>query len=371
MILFLITIVITALYSFLVLYFWIAWKRIPEYKISNQPPDLKISVIVPARNEAARIEQLISSLSRQSYPEHLVEILIVDDHSDDGTAEIVQRFSHVKLITADWETTNSNKKKAIETGVKASTGDFIVTTDADCRVPEHWLAYMADLKKKSDVVFIAAPVIYETQNNLLENFQAMDFMILQGITGAVVSNNLLSMCNGANLGYDKKAFLEVSGFKGVDAIASGDDMLLMQKIEEQFPGQSGYLKSSKAVVSTEPMKTWRSFLNQRIRWASKARFYRDRSMILVLSLVYLFNLLFPVMLIAGSADSRFWLAGGALLIIKTLVEFPLFISTARFFRKKELLKYIFFFQPLHIFYTLLAGLLGLFGTYEWKGRSVK
>ena len=66
----------------------------------------------------------------------------------------------------------------------------------------------------------------------------MDFMVLQGITGAAVYKKKMSMCNGANLAYEKKAFYEVNGFAGIDHIASGDDMLLMHKIWKQYPGQS-------------------------------------------------------------------------------------------------------------------------------------
>ena len=71
----------------------------------------------------------------------------------------------------------------------------------------------------------------------------MDFMVLQGITGAVVYKNNLSMCNGANLAYEKKAFYEVNGFAGIDHIASGDDMLLMHKIWKKYPDRVHYLKS--------------------------------------------------------------------------------------------------------------------------------
>ena len=69
-----------------------------------------------------------------------------------------------------------------------------------------------------------------------------------------------SMCNGANLAYSKSVFNEVNGFKDVDAIASGDDMLLMQKIKQHYPGSIGYLFSSQVTVATQPEKTWKDFL---------------------------------------------------------------------------------------------------------------
>lgn len=174
------------------------------------------------------------------------------------------------------------------------------------------------------------------------------------------------MCNGANLAYEKNVFNEVNGFSGIDNIASGDDMLLMHKIAKQHPEKVHYLKSKKAVVSTQPMKTWKEFFNQRIRWASKAKHYNDKRIILVLLLVYLFNLSFLLLLIAGC---WFWFIG--LWIAKTMIEFPFVYSVSIFFGKQSLMKYYFFFQPIHIFYTIISGLFGQFGKYEWKGRKVK
>src|ERR1700741_4803978 len=110
----------------------------------------------------------------------------------------------------------------------------------------------------------------------------MDFLVLQGITGASVTKKIHSMCNGANLAYEKKIFYEVNGFAGIDHIASGDDMLLMHKIAKIYPGRIGYLKSTEAIVNTQPMATWPDFFNQRIRWASKATHYNDKRIFWVL-----------------------------------------------------------------------------------------
>jgi biofilm PGA synthesis N-glycosyltransferase PgaC len=202
-------------------------------------------------------------------------------------------------------------------------------------------------------------------------FQAMDFMILQGITGAVVQREQLSMCNGANLAYEKKAFESVNGFAGIDTIASGDDMLLMYKIWKKFPKQVHYLKSPGAIVSTQPMQTWKQFFRQRIRWASKANKYEDKRFFPVLLLVYLFNLSFLALIIGGFFDYRYWIVLGFAWVAKTLVELPLFASAAKFFHKQWALKLFFFFQPLHILYTIISGLFGQFGKYEWKGRQVR
>lgn len=370
MVLPLVVIVLFIFYSLLIFYYWKNWKLIPVYTTPQRNPTTRISVIVPARNEERNICTLLQALQQQTYPHELTEIIVIDDHSTDRTAELIRQFSGVKLLQLDATGINSYKKKAIETGITAATGDLIVTTDADCIPPPGWLQTIAACKEERNSVFIVAPVQFTITHSLLSIFQELDFLVLQGITGASVYKNLHSMCNGANLAYEKKAFYEVGGFTGIDKIASGDDMLLMYKIWKQFPSRVHYLKSKDAIVSTAPMKTWKDFFNQRIRWASKAKSYDDKRIFIVLLLVYLFNLSFLVLLIAGYWDVNFlfWLLG--LWFAKTIVELPFVYAVAGFFSKRRLLRYFFFFQPLHILYTILSGLLGQFGKYEWKGRKV-
>ena len=357
-------------YAFLIIYYWIAWKSIPEHIDSTSLPQAKISVIIPARNEEKNIGQLLQALQEQSYSNELFEVIVVDDHSTDRTANVVQQFPTAKLFQLKEDNINSYKKKAIETAIAAASGELIVTTDADCLPPPNWLKTIASFKEEKDSVFIAAPVVIDCNSSALQVFQAMDFMVLQGITGAAVYKKQLSMCNGANLAYEQKAFNKVNGFTGIDNIASGDDMLLMHKIWKQYPDKVHYLKSKEAIVSTQPMKSWKDFFNQRIRWASKAKYYRDKRVIFVLLLVYFFNLSFLALAIAGFFCHNYWIYLAGLWLAKTIVELPFIYSVAAFFNKQSLVKYFFFFQPLHIFYTIVSGFLGQFGKYEWKGRRV-
>lgn len=380
MILLYIIIAFFILYSWLIIYYWLAWRSIPGYTASISKFQLKISVIIPARNEEKNIAQLLQALQEQTYPKELFEIIVVDDHSTDGTVNIVQQYPAVKLLRLIEDDINSYKKKAIETGIAAATGDLIVTTDADCLPSKDWIKTIAAFKEQLGSVFIAAPVTLtpnpsplrgEGGNSLLSIFQQLDFMVLQGITGAAVYKKSLSMCNGANLAYEKNVFTEVDGFAGIDNIASGDDMLLMHKIRPKYPEKVHYLKSKEAIVSTQPMNTWKEFFNQRIRWASKAKHYGDKRILPVLLLVYLFNLSFLALAIAGFFCSYYWVYLAGLWIAKTIIEFPFVYSVSLFFNKRSLMKYFFFFQPLHIVYTIISGLLGQFGKYEWKGRRVK
>lgn len=358
-------------YAILILYYWQSWKSIPDYIPDNSIPATKISVIIPVRNEEQHIQALLHSINQQFYPKELMEVIVVDDNSTDNTVSLVWQFPFVKLITLKEDGINSYKKKAIELGIAAASGDLIVTTDADCIVQPGWLNTIENFYRKTKAVFIVAPVVIESKSSLIQIFQSMDFMILQGITGASVYKQIHSMSNGANLAYERKAFHSVNGFMGIDHIASGDDMLLMYKIEKKFEGRIQYLKSKDVIVSTQPVKTWAAFFNQRIRWASKADKYDDKRIFWVLLLVYFLNLSFIVLLVAGCWSAYYWWTALILLAVKTLAELPFIISVTTFFNKQQLLKYFVFLQPLHILYTIIAGWLGKFGTYEWKGRKVK
>jgi hypothetical protein len=276
---------------------------------------------------------------------------------------------------------NSYKKKAIETGIHQSKGTLMVTTDADCIVQPGWLQTIACYYESVHPSLIVMPVVMKKGMKPIEIFQSLDFMTLQGITGASVHKKWLSMCNGANLAYSKKAFESVNGFSGIDELASGDDMMLMHKIAKAFPDKIGFLKSQEVIVETEPVSSVKAFINQRIRWASKADRYDDKRIFWVLLLVYVLNVMMLVIPIWGIVHNeslnlfgwsisllQYWFC---LLLIKTIIELFFLIPVAGFFQRG---KYAWFFplaQPFHIIYTVIAGWLGKFGSYEWKERKVR
>src|SRR5215204_1224255 len=143
MILLYITIGLLITYSILILFYRAGWLELKPFSQIDFESSIKISVIIPARNEEENIGKLLSSLEKQSYPSHLFEVIVVDDHSTDNTAVVVNSYSFAKLIKLEFYNINSYKKKAIETGIVAASGDLIVTTDADCIAPANWLKTIA------------------------------------------------------------------------------------------------------------------------------------------------------------------------------------------------------------------------------------
>jgi len=335
---------------------------------------VKVSVIIPARNEAAHIGNCLDSLFKQTYPGYLTEIIVVNDFSTDETALRVLEFGdQCRLFNlSDFvsDSLNSYKKKAIETGISQSTGELIICTDADCSMGPEWIQTLVDVYRKENRVFLAAPVQIIPDGSALAVFQTLDFISLQGITGAAVHKNLYPMCNGANLAYARKAYDAVGGFSNIDHIASGDDMLLMKKIQSAFPGQSGYIKDPRAIVRTGPAENISAFFKQRIRWASKISHYNHPATFITLAGVYLLNLGLLVLMISCFFTGH-WRWFLFLIAFKTVSEYLFVSRVAAFFGQQSLMKWFPICQPIHVIYTVIAGSFGSFGKYEWKNRKVK
>jgi len=367
--------VILIIYSLFLILLRKDWKRLSYSKVPvDFMPSVSFSVVIPARNEEKVIGQCLDSALAQHYPTSLYEIILVDDFSEDKTAIVAKekgvRLIHLQDIVKN--KINSYKKMAVKEGIKAAKGNYIVVTDADCIVPADWLRTLAWMIENKKPVMIAAPVkMHSPSFSFLGLFQSLDFLSLQGITAAATGSGKMNLCNGANLCYSKEAFIEVGGFEGVDQIASGDDLLLMHKFSEKYPGGVSYCLSEDMIVQTAPEKTLKSFIKQRIRWASKAAIYKDKRIIATLSLVYLVNL-FPFLLaFAAFLSPEHTILLLFFLIIKTMAELYFMIPVAVFFKQSKLLRYFILIQPFHIFYTVVAGLLGQGRSYEWKGRNVK
>ena len=344
----------------------------------GKTPQTKFSIVIPARNEAANIENCIAGILAQNYPSHLFELIVIDDFSEDETANIVGslalQHSNLRLLRLQDFTKDENiiayKKRAIEIAIEQANHPWIVTTDADCSFTNNWLASYDAYIQEHNCVMIAAPVSYKNTGSFLSVFQVLDFISLQGITAAAVGSGSHTLCNGANLCYSKEAFESVGKFSGIDHLPSGDDMLLMHKMKKSYPEKIGYLYAQDAVVTTAPSATLDLFIQQRIRWSSKALGYQDKIIFWILLLVYLVNfsllVYLPVNLIeTGNINN--WLV---FIGCKTLVEVPFMYAAAKFFKQQKLLWWFLLMQPFHILYTVVAGWFGTFGSYKWKGRTV-
>ncbi len=376
----LIPLLLTGYYIYLLKRYLRCWQQIPQWEIpASFQPKTKVTVIIPARNEAENIAACLNTACQQNFPIEHYEVLLVDDHSTDQTGVIAADlgYSNLRVITladhVDKNKIQSFKKMGIATAIDQATGTLIVTTDADCTVSPDWLNFLVSFYEAHPYKFIAAPVNFYKEKNILEKFQSLDFQGMMGITGAGIAGDFMRMCNGANLAYEKSAYTAVDGFVGIDELASGDDMLLMQKIIRKFPGSVGYLKNPAACTYTMAQPDLSSFISQRLRWASKSAAYPEWQVTFMLAMTFFFCwsiigsfLLIPFYgkIMLGVFFVQF--------LIKSIMDYQLLSTMTHFFDRNDLLKTFWLSQVLHILYVAGIGLLAnLKKEYNWKGRVVR
>ncbi len=340
---------------------------IPIQKIDLKPLT-SFSIIVPFRNEEAVFLNLLQSISNLNYPKNLFEIIVIDDASDDLSVSIFEKWkienSEISSrILQNKRTSNSPKKDAITTAVAEVKTKWIITTDADCVVPENWLLTYDNCIQNLGFEMLAGAVSIKNTKGFLNFFQFVDLLSLQGVTVGSFGLNKAFMCNGANFAYTKKLFLELNGFVRNDKMASGDDVFLLQKAIKLFPEKVGYLKNSEAVVFTNPENSWSKLFQQRVRWASKTAGYDGYFAKFLAVVVLLFNVCIICLLAFG-----FWLLAIEFFIIKFLFDYILLYKTNNFIGNR---KFIFpiLSSLLYPFFSSLVGIYSLFGKFDWKGRS--
>ncbi|HMI04151.1 MAG TPA: glycosyltransferase [Pedobacter sp.] len=365
---------LTVLYVIVVLAFVRGW-----YKLSNFKPGLKggrtaVSIIVAARNEENNISKTLDDLLAQSYNKGLTEIIFIDDHSTDRTAEIIGSYSGhgVKLISLNEDKAlNSYKKKAIQTAIGQSNGKLIITTDADCRMGPRWLQTIVSFYEEKQHKMISSPVTFFEEKNFFEKAQSLEFLYLIGLGASTIGNKKPSTCNGANLAYEKEAFYEVGGFKGIDDLASGDDELLLHKIAARFDNNIGFLKNEDAIVFTHAKSTLKEFIQQRKRWASKSTRYKNKSIIVLGICIWAFNLTILINIGAGLFNDFYLKLALVQLFTKMLVELIFLKGVTGFAGRTKLLILLPVLNILHIIYIVYIGIAGNSGKYNWKDRMVK
>lgn len=370
-----ISILLIVVYVYTILLYVYYWNKLEGWKIPNEwQPNTRLSVLVAARNEEGAIKACLDALVAQRYPVELLEIWIIDDHSEDATANLVQvyqdKYPHVHLLQLT--TGIGGKKHAIAAGIEQARGKLVVTTDADCVMSKDWLSYLASYYETHQTKFIAAPVSFYQEQSVFEYFQSLDFMGMMAVAGAGVEGQFMNMCNGANLAYERAAFYEVNGFEGNDHLASGDDMLLMQKIAIAYPNKIAYLKNKAAQTQTHAKSTIKAFVSQRIRWTSKSGAYTGWQVLVMLATVWLLclTMLLDVLLMPFSSCFAYLFASK--FIIKGIMDYYFLGMMANFFERRSIMRYFIPALLMHWWYIAIVGTLGnIVKEYEWKGRKVQ
>jgi len=330
-----------------------------------------VSVVIAARNEEKNIGHLLNDLIEQNYQQSKLQIVVVDDASEDDTAAAVKRFAtrddRVRLAMTQFsESPYSHKKRAIHEGIMLSEGEIIFTIDADCRVRRDWIKGMVK-HFSPDIDLVAGEVLVEG-GGLLGWFEALEFTGIQMMAAGLMNAGFPITCNGGNMAYRRSAFDRVGGFGDTGVMVSGDDDLLMQKIAFNRSSSVFFATGSETAVRVKAKNSWREFLSQRARWASKIAAYPSRRAVMLLTVFFAFFASVSLWLLAAISGV---LGFGPLLAgfgLKTAGDILLagygIIRNGR----PGLLFLLPLAEVLHVPYILGVTLKGFFGTFEWRGR---
>jgi poly-beta-1,6-N-acetyl-D-glucosamine synthase len=369
LVIFYIFLIITSIYLFLIILFIVGFNNLKPVNINDTNLNT-FSIIIPFRNEAEYILNILNSIEKLDYLKTCYEVILIDDESTDNSVEIINAFClenpiiDIKLIE-NIRTSMSPKKDAIKTAISIAKYNWIITTDADCLLPVKWLLCFNTYINTYKPNMLVAPVCISNKNTFHTQYQSIDFLSMQGATIGSFGIKQPFLANGANLGYKKEIFKKLNGFKNNDFIASGDDVFLLENFINYKKEKVIFIKDYDALVTTYPTKTWQDLIAQRKRWAAKTTHFKSNNTKIIGVVVFLVNSITILTLIASILYPYFLL----LLFSKFIVDGILIFKTATLYKQKiEFISYCktLFFYP---FFTIYIAIASLSSTFEWKKRT--
>jgi glycosyltransferase involved in cell wall biosynthesis len=167
------------------------------------------SVIIPALNCIQEVDNCIAALLAQDYPTERYEIIVVDNGSDDGTAERVQALG-VRLERMP----EKGRSKAQNAGLKVARGEIILTTDMGCIARPNWISNAVACFRDPTVGCVAGDItMLPTGDNLALRYQARKRYMspLHALSRRKLP--FLPFADGANASFRRAVFNEIGGFE--------------------------------------------------------------------------------------------------------------------------------------------------------------
>jgi len=335
-----------------VLTLFLIYRRLAGIKdfIVTSEPSTFISIVIACRNEEKNLPFLLNSLSLQDYPENRFEIIVVDDNSTDRTKLFAFESKNPGNLLVIGNS-GSGKKQAIRTGISKASGSLVLTTDADCTMGKSWIRTISAYYEKEKASMIVCPVMIGNNGGFSVRFQALEFLSLQGITAGTVLSGNATMCNGANLAFEKEAYLDHSD-ELHDEIASGDDVFLLHSMKKDKKSKITWLESPEAIVTTAPSDTLNKYFKQRKRWISKAKAYTDRDSIFLGFVTFVTILMQAGTLIASLADPAWFKIFLLIFLLKSIPDFLILANRSAKYGQRKLMTVFLPAQVIYPFYVL-------------------
>jgi cellulose synthase/poly-beta-1,6-N-acetylglucosamine synthase-like glycosyltransferase len=221
----------------------------------------KVSIIVPAYNEAVTIASSIKSLVQQTY--NNLEIIIMDDGSSDDTFKIAKKFEgefegkKIKVLTKK----NGGKSRALNFAFERSKGELIMNVDADSKLEKDAVEILVKYFRNPEISAVAGSVFVSNRNTLLTKLQALEYIEgLNMVRNAQAFLHLVNIIPGPIGMFRREALEEVGGYAH-DTFAEDCDLtlkLIQKEHKIDFEPE--------AIAYTEAPDKLLDLLKQRYRW---------------------------------------------------------------------------------------------------------
>jgi cellulose synthase/poly-beta-1,6-N-acetylglucosamine synthase-like glycosyltransferase len=337
-----------------------------------------VSVVIAVRDEEENIGLLLSDLVNQTYPNNLFEVIVVNDHSEDGTVRVVEEFvqkaSNIRLIHAtETEKRLTPKKNALYQGIKRSRGEIVLTTDGDCRVLPTWVETMVSYFRPDGGMVVGFSQLGHAggKRAIFQQLQAVDFLSLMAAAQGALNLGWPLAASGQNLAYRRSTFDEVGAFSRIGHRVSGDDVLLLQLIRKRTSWKIRFAASEQAFNVSQPENKLSDLLNQRKRWASNGsyQFILNKPFFLYVLATFLVNLCLLAAVPICCLTSAGVLIPLSCLMVKFIVEGLIIIKGCHVYHRFDLMKIFPLWFVFQIPYVIVVGIIGSLGGFAWKKRN--
>ena len=322
------------------------------------PKKLPVSVIVCAKNEEENVKKYIPLLAEQNYPDF--EIVLIDDASSDETLEVFEEFENqypnirlvkVKNNEAFW----GNKKYALTLGIKASTKDYLLFTDADCYpTSKEWITAITSQFTMNKTIVLGYGGYEKTERSLLNKIIRFETVLTAVQYFSWAKSGLPYMGVGRNLAYKKEEFFNVNGFIEHIQVRSGDDDLFVNQAANKANTTIAYTPES--FTYSKPKETYKEWFTQKRRHVATASYYKFFDKI-QLGLFYSSQLLFFLLVILLLAFQFQWIAVLALLATRYTIAWIVIGFSAGKLKENDLkiwfpvIEIVLIFTQINIFIT--------------------
>jgi cellulose synthase/poly-beta-1,6-N-acetylglucosamine synthase-like glycosyltransferase len=260
-----------ALQTLLMMGFFLEWRRDRRAVRACETPR-PVSLIIPIHNEGRRMEGLLHSLLAQDYP---AEIIFVDDCSDDESPAMLAQFvkdaarrgmADCRIITLKENPGPNRKQYALSAGIAAARGDYLLFTDGDCEAPPSWIRAMSRRMNDAAVGAVIGPVFKKKQGKgFFFLYQCYDHVVRYNYLAGAIGLGAAGGGFGNNLIVSRAALDSIGGYDAVPPSPT-EDAALISLIRSRGKYCVRAIALPDAAIETVAEKTWRSFINQTLRW---------------------------------------------------------------------------------------------------------